>query len=280
MKFRKPLWIDKKVDFKAMHRVEGIISDLRLHTVCSQARCPNISECFGRGNATFLIMGDICTRRCVFCGVGKGAPEVPDPDEPGRICEAVKRLGLRHVVITSVTRDDLVDGGASVFAAVTDALRMAVPAIKIEVLTPDFLGMMDSVDTVLAAGPDIFGHNVETVPSLYRLRPGADYGRSLGLLEHAAGRGALTKSAIMLGLGESEDEVIRVMRDLRGAGCGLLSLGQYLQPGAGCVPVREYYPPDRFDCLRETALGMGFSHVESGVYARSSWHAEAYLQLK
>ncbi len=273
---KKPLWLARKTDFRSMSETQSKLSGLNLHTVCVQARCPNISECFGRGTAAFLILGDICTRSCSFCNVKKGEPDYRSKDEPQRVAEAVKKLGLKYIVITSVTRDDLEDGGASVFAETIKILKDSDKTLKVEVLVPDFMGYKPAIDAVLAAGPDVFGHNIETVPSLYKIRKGADYGRSLGVLEYASGKGAVTKSAVMLGLGEREDEMITAFSDLRRAGCVYLSIGQYLQPDASHYPVKEYIDPVEFKAYRETALKMGFLHVEAGPYVRSSYLAENY----
>jgi len=277
MKSARPAWLDKKIDFRAMHETEGLLRGLDLHTVCHQARCPNIAECFSRGTATFLILGDICTRGCAFCGVNRGDPKTVDRDEPLRVKEAVRRMDIRHAVITSVTRDDLRDGGAGVFADTIGALK-ELDEVTVEVLVPDFLGDEDSIRNVVDAGPDVFGHNIETVPSLYKIRSRCDYGRSLKVLEHAKVHSGtmLTKSAIMLGMGETEDEVICVMSDLRDAGCDFLSIGQYLRPGLSNIPVKEYIPPARFDDYKEKALEMGFLHAESGTYVRSSYMANCY----
>ncbi|MBP6992439.1 MAG: lipoyl synthase [Spirochaetes bacterium] len=261
-----------------MHATESMLGGLRLHTVCHQARCPNISECFARGTATFMILGDACTRSCRFCGVTGGKPAAEDPGEPERVAEAVGRMGIRHAVITSVTRDDLDDGGAALFASTVRAVRNAVPGASIEVLVPDFRGDESSVRTVVDAGPDIFGHNIETVPRLYESMNRREYARSIGVLATARKLSPLlrTKSAIMLGLGETGDQVIGALRDLRGAGCDYLSIGQYLQPDRSCVPVTEYVSPERFLEYGDLAREMGFSHVESGVYVRSSYMAEKY----
>lgn len=274
----RPAWINKKIDFRAMHATEGLLGGLRLHTVCHQARCPNISECFERGTATFLILGDACTRACRFCGVGTGKPAAPDPCEPGRVAEAVRRMAIRHAVVTSVTRDDLHDGGASLFAETVRAIRSAGSCRTIEVLVPDFHGDESSIRTVIESGPDVFGHNIETVPELYASMNRSDYARSLGVIDSARKLSSKvrTKSAIMLGLGEIRDQVLGAMRDLRSAGCDYLSIGQYLQPVKCCIPVREYVAPDRFDEYGERARDMGFLHVESGVYVRSSYMAEKY----
>lgn len=277
--FLKPPWLNKKIDYKAMHRVEESLSGLSVHTVCHQAKCPNISECFQRGTATFLIMGDTCTRNCGFCNVRHGSPGPPLPDEPERILEAVKRLNLRYAVITSVTRDDLDDGGASEFASVIKKIKSGSKATGVEILTPDFMGRKSSVAIILAEKPDVFAHNVETVPSVYRIRPGADYYRSLSVLETAKkiSSDIHTKSALMLGLGETESEIISVMRDLRSVGCDFLSIGQYLRPGKNNCPVKKYVSPPEFVHYKKLALEMGFRHVESGVYVRSSYMAETYL---
>ncbi len=274
----RPPWINKKIDFRAMHATEGMLRGLRLHTVCHQARCPNMSECFARGTATFLILGDVCTRSCRFCGVSSGKPITEDPGEPARVAEAIRRMGIRHAVITSVTRDDLGDGGAGSFAAVVRAIRKEDPAITIEVLVPDFRGDESSVSTVIDSGPDIFGHNIETVPGLYDSVNRREYARSLGVLLCARkiSSQVRTKSAIMLGLGETGDQVIGALRDLREAGCDYLSIGQYMQPGRSCTPVKEYISPDRFDEYGNLAREMGFHHVESGVYVRSSYMADKY----
>ena len=272
----KPVWLARKIDFKSMSETQSKLSGLRLHTVCVQARCPNISECFGRGTATFLILGDTCTRACSFCNVTKGEPGAIDASEPQRISQAVIKLALKYIVITSVTRDDLEDGGASVFAKTIKILKNYDKALKVEVLVPDFKGYKPAIDAVLAAGPDVFGHNIETVPSLYNIRKGADYSRSLGVLQYAAEKGALTKSSVMLGLGEREDEVMASFSDLRLAGCSYLSIGQYLQPDASHYPVKEYAMPEQFAYYKEEALKMGFLHVESGPYVRSSYLAENY----
>jgi lipoyl synthase len=278
MKQARPPWLDKKIDFRVMHDTEGRLSGLNLHTVCHQARCPNIAECFSRGNATFLIMGDICTRGCAFCGVKRGNPGAVDREEPARVAEAVLRMNIRHAVITSVTRDDLPDGGADMFIDSIQKLRGIGVPITIEVLVPDFRGEDHCIGAVAAAGPDIFGHNIETVPSLYAVRTACDYGRSLGVLEtaKAANPAMKTKTALMLGMGETESEVICTMRDLRGAGCDYLGIGQYLRPGRESAPVREYIEPGMFKYYKDEALALGFSHVESGAYVRSSYMADQY----
>ncbi len=261
-----------------MHETERRLAGLGLHTVCVQARCPNISECFSRGTATFLILGDICTRSCAFCNVTSGKPRPPDPGEPDRVARAVTRLGLKHVVVTSVTRDDLPDGGAGTFARVITALRENDIAATIEVLVPDFMGNGPAIKTVVEAGPDIFGHNIETVRSLYSIKSKGSYDRSLKVLSYAkfCSNATFTKSALLLGMGESAEEVTTALRDLRRANCDYLSIGQYLQPGKRNMPVKQYLSPDRFECYKQMGLDMGFKHVESGEYVRSSYLAEQY----
>ena len=275
---RKPEWLRKKVNPGDQNEMRQLLGELRLNTVCQQALCPNISECFACGQATFLILGKNCTRLCSFCNVEKTAPLPVDSDEPARVAEAVARLKLSHVVITSPTRDDLPDGGAGVYAATVTAIRCASPDTRIELLIPDFQGSLPSLAAVIASRPDIVAHNVETVPRLYQIRSGAEYGRSLEVLRLCAGLAPdiRTKSGIMLGMGELEGEVLQVFRDLRGVGCAYLSIGQYLAPSRSHYPVQEYVSPELFESLRAEALEMGFSHVESGPYVRSSYHAGKY----
>jgi lipoic acid synthetase len=275
---RKPHWLQKRVSPGSHAEMERLLGDLRLHTVCQEALCPNISECFRQKQATFLILGNACTRLCTFCNVRQETPQPADPEEPSRVAAAVDRLSLAHVVITSPTRDDLPDGGAALYAATVAAIRSLSPTTRIELLVPDFQGDRVSLRTVLAARPDIFGHNLETVPRLYDIRKGADYQRSLDLLEAARqlDSSIATKSGIMLGLGESLAEVRGVMADLRSAGCIYLSIGQYLAPSRSHQPVVEFIPPATFDMLRDEGLALGFLHVESGPYVRSSYHAAEY----
>ncbi|MBU2227965.1 MAG: lipoyl synthase [Proteobacteria bacterium] len=272
---RKPVWLRRGIPRDpASARLRSLLEDGRLHTVCREARCPNCGECFARGTATFLILGNLCTRGCRFCAVSRGNPAPPDPDEPHRVAEAAARLALGHVVVTSVTRDDLADGGAGAFAETIRALRTRLPASRIEVLIPDFRGDDASLRTVIEARPDVLNHNLETVARLYpEVRPQAVYGRSLALLRRASLRIAL-KSGMMLGLGERPAEVEEALRDLSDAGCRILTLGQYLQPGKECLPVARYIPSEEFVTWRNCALGMGFERVASGPLVRSSYHAE------
>jgi lipoic acid synthetase len=264
--------------------IRSLVGELRLHTVCTEARCPNIWECWNAGTATFMILGDTCTRTCGFCNVKSGKPRPGvDPLEPDHVAEAVARLNLRHAVITSVDRDDLHDGGAAHFAAVTAAVRRRVPGCAVEVLTPDFKKAPGGLDIVLDARPEVFAHNVETVPRLYRTaRPGSSYQGSIALLAAAAARRDLrqndlrVKSSLMLGLGETLDEVRAVLVDLRRAGVEIATLGQYLQPSRDHLPVARFVPPDEFTALRDEAMHLGFRHVEAGPLVRSSYHAERH----
>jgi lipoyl synthase len=275
---RKPGWIGRPLPSDpAFSRVRFLLEEQGLYTVCREARCPNQGECFSRGTAVFLILGDSCTRRCRFCAVTQRAPERPDPDEPGRVAEAAVRMSLDYVVVTSVTRDDLADGGAGFFAETIHCLRARRPSARIEVLIPDFQGDEAALRTVLDARPDVLNHNLETVARLYsEVRPQAVYPRSLELLGRAAALapGITVKSGLMLGLGERRKEVESALRDLLAAGCRILTLGQYLQPKRGCLPVARYLTPEEFDAWREAALGMGFAQVASGPLVRSSYHAE------
>jgi lipoic acid synthetase len=256
--------------------LSALLDDLGLHTVCQEALCPNIRDCWGSGTATFMILGDTCTRHCRFCAVRAARPSPPDTGEPERVAEAAARLGLKHVVVTSVTRDDLPDGGAGHFAATIERLRRRCPGALVEVLVPDFGGALAALDKVIVAHPDILNHNVETVPRLSpSVQPRADYRRSLGLLAWAKRAGLTTKSGLMLGLGETRGEVLAVMQDLRRAGCELLTLGQYLQPTSGCLPVAEYVHPAEFEWYREAGKTMGFRAVAAGPLVRSSYHAGA-----
>lgn len=276
---RKPEWLRKKANPGDQSEMRRLLGELQLNTVCQQALCPNISECFSCGQATFLILGRNCTRLCSFCNVEKTVPLPIDSGEPARVAEAVARLKLSHVVITSPTRDDLPDGGAGLYVATVTAIRSSSPDTRIELLIPDFQGSAASLETVIASRPDIIAHNVETVPRLYHIRSGADYNRSLELLRTSAelAPDIHTKSGIMLGMGEEEAEVLQVLRDLREAGCAYLSIGQYLAPSRRHYPVQEYIRPELFETLRSEALKIGFIHVESGPYVRSSYHAGKYV---
>jgi lipoic acid synthetase len=275
---RKPEWLRKKVSPSAHAEMDKLLSGLNLNTVCREAACPNISECFQQKQATLLIMGIDCTRGCSFCNVDRRTPQPLDPREPGRIATAVVRLELRHMVVTSPTRDDLPDGGARHYAATVAAIRQAAPHCAIELLVPDFQGSVESLGIVLESRPDILGHNLETVPRLYAIRQGADYHRSLALLQKARELAPEipVKSGIMLGLGETREEVLATLADLRSVGCSYLSIGQYLAPSRSHHPVVEFIPPEEFDRYREQALAIGFAHVESGPYVRSSYHADKY----
>jgi lipoic acid synthetase len=273
----KPDWLKVRAPGSAGYlRLKALMRDLDLHTVCEEARCPNIGECWHYGTATFMILGDVCTRACGYCAVSHGRPAALDAHEPQRVADAVARLGLSYVVVTSVDRDDLDDGGAAMFAATVTAIRKVAAGARIEVLIPDFKGNLDALGTVLAAGPDILNHNVETVPRLYRrARSGGQYPRTLELLDRARTLAPQipTKTGLMVGLGEEWDEVVATMSDLRGVGCQVLTIGQYLRPSADHLPMVRYYHPGEFAELKRIALGMGFGHVESGPLVRSSYHA-------
>lgn len=283
---KHPDWIKVRAPVSAEYlRTKSILSELKLHSVCQEACCPNIGECFSHRTATFMLMGDVCTRNCPYCAVAHGKVRPLDPEEPGRIAQAVARLGLQHVVVTSVDRDDLPDGGAAHFAATARAIKHALPASRVEVLVPDFQGEFSSVETVVRAPIDIYNHNIETVPSLYRsVRPGGNYARSLAVLRHAKetsrtlGRKVLTKAGVMLGLGEERDELMRVMRDLRGVECDIVTIGQYLRPSGEHLAVVRYVPPPEFEEIGAEARALGFRHVESGPLVRSSYHAWEHVR--
>jgi lipoic acid synthetase len=276
---RKPEWLRKKIDFDRGRATSALMAELDLNTVCKEAKCPNISECYQKHHATFLILGKKCTRHCSFCNVEKTAPLLVDPDEPVRVARAVEKMGLKHVVITSVTRDDLADGGASLFARTVAEIKKS-GNVDIELLIPDLKADKNALQTVVLSKPKIIGHNVETVPRLYSLRPGADYKRSIAVLKiiKEIDAGILTKSALMLGLGEKEDEVLKTVDDLREVGCDFLALGQYLRPALKNTEVVEYIPPERFENYKAKAYSLGFKHVESAPYVRSSYHASVYLK--
>ena len=282
----RPSWLRVRApsghDYEEVSR---LVESARLHTVCRSAHCPNIGECWGARTATFMILGNICTRNCRFCAVGHGVPEPADQDEPRRVAEAVSRLGLKHAVITSVTRDDLPDGGAGVFAETIRLIHQNVPGCSVEVLIPDFRGDWTALNIVIRAEPEVINHNIETVERLYPvIRPQAAYARSLELLRRVAEaapvrrpgteqRSPRTKSGLMVGVGETWDEILQTMRDLRQVGCRILTIGQYLAPSSEHAPIARYYAPEEFALLGRTGMEMGFEHVESGPLVRSSYHA-------
>jgi lipoic acid synthetase len=280
----KPAWLKVRAPGSENYlRLKGIMRELRLNTVCEDAHCPNIGECWHHGTATFMILGDICTRACAYCAVAHGKPNELDRAEPSRVARAIERMGLRHAVITSVDRDDLADGGAGIFAETIRETRARVPDCRIEVLIPDFQGLESSLTTVLDAQPDVLNHNIETVPRLYRMaRSGGRYPRSLELLDRSRryAPAIATKTGIMVGLGEHHDELVAVFDDLRRVGVSILTIGQYLRPSLKHAPMTRYYHPDEFAELKRIALAKGFVHVESGPLVRSSYHAheqaEAY----
>lgn len=275
---RKPPWLKVKLPIGDSHREVGdLVREHGLHTVCQSARCPNLGECWSAGTAAFMILGDVCTRHCTFCAVEGGTPLPPDPDEPRHVAESVRKLGLAYAVITSVTRDDLPLGGAQQFVAVIKAIRQTSPGCKVEVLIPDFGGNIAAQNLVFEASPDILNHNLETVPDLYpRVRPEANYNRSLELLTRAANYGLVTKTGLMLGLGETEAQVRAVLEDLVGVNCRRLTLGQYLRPSPQHHPVIRWVHPDEFTAWAELGKEMGFEHVEAGPLVRSSYHAGEY----
>ncbi len=277
-----PPWLKVRAPLGgSVHNVQKLVADLELNTVCQEARCPNMGECWQHGVATFMILGDICTRGCRYCAVSKGTPLRLDEEEPFRVAEAVSRMGLRHAVITSVDRDDLADGGASVFAATVAATRRRVPDCTIEVLIPDFQGSISALKVVLDAGPEILNHNVETVPRLYpAARGGGDYGVSLQLLERSRNIAPhiVTKTGMMLGLGETDEETLAVLRDLITAGVSILTIGQYLRPSGWHLPVDRYYHPDEFKAWKAIGEKLGFAHVEAGPLVRSSYLADRQFE--
>jgi lipoic acid synthetase len=279
---KKPAWLKRRLATGAsFEKVKGMISGDRLHTVCQEAGCPNIWECFSQKTATFLIMGSRCSRNCRFCAVAHGPRELPDPDEPARVAEVARQMGLKYVVVTSVTRDDLPDGGAGIFAETIEAIRRRIPEAGIEVLIPDFKGSAKALETVLCARPDVLNHNIETVPRLYpRVRPEADYARSLKLIRrtHEYDPAIPTKSGLMLGLGEHRDEIVKTLEDMLESGCRILTLGQYLQPSKNHLPVSRFVPPEEFEAWRRAALKMGFAQAACGPFVRSSYHAKDLLK--
>lgn len=278
-RLRKPNWIRAKSPFHPnVKKLKAVLRDQKLHTVCEEAACPNLGECFGKGTATFMIMGDICTRRCPFCDVGHGRPNPLDENEPQHLAETIQAMGLRYVVVTSVDRDDLRDGGAGHFVSCITETRKLNPEIDIEILVPDFRGRMDvALEIMHKAPPDVFNHNLETIPRLYKqCRPGSDYQWSLDLLKKfkQTHPDVPTKSGLMLGLGEEIEEVVEVMKDMRAHGVEMLTLGQYLQPSKHHLPVARYVTPKEFDALYEKGMELGFKHVASGPMVRSSYHAD------
>ena len=283
-KLAKPPWLKRRIPSGATYQeIRGLIQETHLHTVCQEACCPNLGECFSQGTATFLILGDRCTRNCRFCAVAHGPKDPPDATEPLRVAEAIGHMKLRYAVVTSVTRDDLPDGGASLFAETIRRIREKRPETKVEVLIPDFCGDHQSLKTVLEARPDVLNHNVETVPRLYAsVRPQAVYQRSIDLLKnaHRLDPSIPTKSGLMLGLGERPEEVEQVLNDLLEAGCRILTLGQYLQPSADHLPVERFVTPEEFEELRKKALEMGFREVASGPFVRSSYHAQELFERR
>lgn len=278
---RKPDWLRKKISFSAQKDMDQLLNEIGIHTICQEAKCPNISECFAAKTATFLILGGICTRRCTYCNVTTGAPLEVNKKEIEQVTEAVKRLGLKFVVITSPARDDLKDGGATQFVEVTQNLLKTLPDTQVELLVPDFQGNLDSIKKVANSGAVIVGHNMETIPRLYHIRKASVYQRSLDVLaeiKKQAPANVKTKSAIMVGLGETKEEVIEVFKDLLNVGCKLLSIGQYLPPSNEYEKVLEYVTPEQFKEYKEIALEMGFEYVHASPYARSSYMAHEYVQ--
>ena len=279
---RRPEWLKARLPGGPDYQdLVGIIRTQTLHTVCEEARCPNIGECWGRRTATFLILGNLCTRNCAYCAIAHGRPTELDLQEPERVSRAVQAMGLRHAVITSVNRDDLADGGAGIFATTIQKIHAYIPECTVEVLIPDFKGDAAALQTTLEAGPEILGHNIESVPRVFRVvRHGGDYGRSLELLRLVKewGYTSFTKSGVILGMGETRDELLQTMTDLRSVDCDILTLGQYLRPGADYHPIDRYYTPQEFAELKRVGLEMGFKYVESGPLVRSSYHADEQAQ--
>jgi lipoic acid synthetase len=280
-KIRRPDWLKVRLGSGETYTgVRKLVSDEKLHTVCESARCPNIGECWSRKTATFMILGDTCTRSCRFCNIKTGQPTHFDNEEPKRVAEAVQKLKLKHAVITSVTRDDLNDGGAAMFSETIQAIRNASPSCSIETLISDFKGDMDALQMVLDAKPDILNHNIETVERLQRaVRVQATYSRSLAVLQYSKEKGMITKSGLMVGLGETKEEVIQTMKDLRAIDCDIITIGQYMPPTKEHYPLTRFYTPDEFKDLKEKAKELGFEYVESGPFVRSSYHAEKHANL-
>jgi lipoyl synthase len=282
----KPQWLKKRVSLNNsnIQEVKDLLASLNLNTVCQSAKCPNIFECFSKKTATFMLLGTTCTRNCAFCGVSSGKPQIPDPDEPANIAEASRRLGLKYIVLTSVTRDDLADGGAGHFCNTVLQIKKTLPDAKVECLIPDFGGSGKSLQAALKAKPDVLNHNIETVKRNYgQIRKGADYDRSLSILKNAKNimPQILTKSGFMLGLGEAEDEIKALILDLNEAGCDILTIGQYLRPSGNNFKVSKYYSPQEFENIKNFAQSLNFKYVVSGSYVRSSYHASsAYSSSK
>ena len=279
----RPPWLKVRLPTgPQVKQLRALMRSKELHTVCEEAHCPNMAECWGAGTATFMILGDTCTRSCGFCAVKSGRPTELDLDEPARVGDAVARMSLQHAVVTSVNRDELADGGAAIFAETIREIRRRSPGTTIEVLIPDFRGVVEALDTVLEAKPEILNHNTETVPRLYsRVRPQAVYERSLEVLRRTkqAAPDLVCKSGIMVGLGETRDEVVATMRDIRDQGTDVLTIGQYLRPSPQHLPIERYWSPEEFDGLRDAGMAMGYRHVESGPLVRSSYHAERHARL-
>jgi len=278
---KKPEWLKKRITASgaAFASTRQLLSRHSLHTVCRSAMCPNLQECWSKGTATFLLLGNVCTRSCRFCAVATDSkPALPDQEEPRKIADAVRSMGLKHAVLTSVNRDDLSDGGAGLWAETIRAVRAVNPKVSIECLIPDFQGNRDSLELVMSEAPEVLNHNIETVPSLYRkVRPQADYSGSLKIIEMARRQfGLATKSGMMVGMGESAEEVEASLHDLRNHGCDMVTIGQYLQPTASHLPVERYVTPDEFEIYRSAAERAGFRHIQSGPFVRSSYHAEAF----
>jgi lipoic acid synthetase len=276
---RKPEWLKVRIpNTPEYYRVKAVVEGNGLHTVCREAKCPNMAECFHSGTATFLILGDICTRNCSYCNVRHGIPEIPNPDEPIQLAHAVKELDLNYVVVTSVTRDDLPDGGAGVFVRTIHLLRQEIPGCRVEVLIPDLLGNWSALDTIIESRPDVINHNLEVVRYLFPdLRPEGNYDRSLELLRRVQEGGVESKSGLMVGFGENHEEIINTLKNLHDVRCDRITIGQYQQPSFNHVPVSKYYTPSEFDSLKRIALLLGFRSVESGPLVRSSYHAEDFF---
>ncbi len=277
---KKPPWLKIKLPSgKAFAEVRDLVRSQHLNTVCHSARCPNVAECWSNRTATFMILGDVCTRNCTFCAVPGKSPRLPDPDEPARVAKSINTLNLKYAVITSVTRDDLPDGGASHFAATIKAIRSITPDCKIELLIPDLQGSGEALKTITDAHPDVLGHNIETVPSLYpQVRPQADYQRSLEVLRRTAESGLRAKTGLMLGIGETRDQILLVMADVLKTGCRLMTIGQYLQPSHQHHPVLNYITPEEFDEYARIGKEMGYDHIEAGPLVRSSYKAHQQVE--